>query len=103
MKTRVIAPLDVPEIVVSDNAACLSARILENYIMGHVTKLQTLLAYAPMSSGRAERMVGITKHFICRLVNCCAGEWDSVAGKAVFGYGRRLVGRGLSFLDLCMD
>lgn len=44
--------------IISDNATCFNARILEDFMEDHSTEWRTVLAYASMSNGKAEQMVG---------------------------------------------
>lgn len=47
-----------------------------------------MLAYAQMSIGRAEIMVGTIKKAVGRMVNETGKEWEEVLEKVVFGYHR---------------
>lgn len=53
-----------PCVIVSDNASCLTAGTLTDYKMLNSVYWNTVLAYAPMSNGRAERMVENIKRAI---------------------------------------
>lgn len=68
MEGQVITPLMAHGKMVSDNAFCISARALQDYMECSGTILTKVLAYAPMSDGRAEKMVGTINYRVGNLV-----------------------------------
>lgn len=60
------------------------------------TEWRTVFSYAPMSNGRAERMVVTIKRSIGRLMYSAGNCWAELMGKAVFGYRRRATKDGHS-------
>ena len=61
---------------------------------------KTVLAYAPMSNGRAERMVGTVKRGVSKTVLSSGEEWDSALWKVVYGYRQRRLSIGYSHFEL---
>lgn len=86
--------------IVSDNAPCLTARLLREFMERHKKEWRTALVYASMSIGKAERMVGTIKWVVDRLVNVTSKECDEVVDKVVFGYRRCLLRNDLSPFQL---
>lgn len=66
----------------------------------HGSKWRSVLAYALMSNGRAERMVGTLKRAIGKLVSSNSLWWDFAVEEAVFGYCRRPLQNGCSPFEL---
>lgn len=54
--------------IISDNAACFTATFLVNFSDDYGIKWKTVLAYAPMTDGRVERLVGTIKRAISNTV-----------------------------------
>ena len=50
-----------PQTIVSDSATCFTASAVYSSMAHHGITWCTVLTYAPMSNGRAERMVGTLK------------------------------------------
>lgn len=61
---------------------------------------RTVLAYAPMSNGRAERMVKTVKSGIGRVVKDRGGSWDEIVHQVVYRYRRRPFAEGSSPFEL---
>lgn len=53
------------------------------------TTLHTVSAYAPISNGRAERMVETIMEALGRVMNECQQEWDEAVESVLFGYRSR--------------
>lgn len=97
---EVIPPFGAPGMIISDNAKCFTAPMLSDFMKKHGVEWRTVLAYAPMSNGRAERMVGTIKRSIGRLINDGGISWDQAVVKTVFGYRRRPLAEGISPFQL---
>lgn len=89
MEKEVIHPFGAPKVVVSDNAGCFTAHNLVKFMDVHGTKWKPVAAYAPMSNGKAERMVGTIKKDIGRLVEREPTKWAEKCEGAVAGYRKR--------------
>lgn len=61
VEEEIIYSFSSPGMNISDNAACFTAAALENLMKKQWVECKTVLAYAPMSNGRAERMIGTLK------------------------------------------
>lgn len=83
----------------NDNSTCFTARFLQDIMKQHETKWCTVLAYAPMSNGRAERMVRTLKQSIRRSVTE-GQEWDISIEQVLFGYPGRPIRGGELLLEL---
>lgn len=57
-KDRILLPFGAPKVIVSDNGTCFTAKVLHDYMEKQGTTWKTVLAYAPLLSEKAERMVG---------------------------------------------
>lgn len=64
MKHDIFSYFDARKAIVSDNSSCFNARSLWEYVNKINTTWNTVLAYAPMSNRKAERMVGTMKQAI---------------------------------------
>ena len=81
--------------MVSDNASCFTSKALAEFMVENSIKWKTVLAYAPMSNGRAERMVGTLKSCIGRLCEGNPADWMRKVDQAVYGYRRRAMESGV--------
>lgn len=61
---------------------------------------KTVFAYAPMSSGRAERMAGTIKRAISKKLSVSSIEWEEAIPKVLYGYRRRKGTKGNSPFEL---
>lgn len=68
MKQEVLDPFVSPRTVVSEIARCFTAVVVQELMAKNGSDWKTVLAYAPMPNGRAERMVGTMKRRVSRLV-----------------------------------
>ena len=103
MKEEMIYCFGLPRGVVSDNATCFKASVLDAFMARNGINWKTVLAYAPMSNGRAERMVGTLKRAIHRVIlGSTPGRtnWDQALLKVLYGYRRRKMVVGLSPFEL---
>lgn len=100
MKEEIVPAFGVPAVVLSDNATCFRADVLRKFMEEYGTKWLTTLSYAPMSNGKAEKMVGTMKRGIRRLVVQYGKEWDVFVDKILFGYHRRPARDGVSPFEL---
>lgn len=103
VKEEIIHSFGPPRTIVSDNATCFSAATLKNFIRNHDISWKPVLAYAPMSNGKAERMVGTLKRAIRKtlLGNGAPGaEWEQELNQVLYGYRRRRMADGYSPFEL---
>lgn len=96
VQNEIILPFGHPRINVSGNATCFTAGVLQDYMLKMGITWKTVLAYAPMSNGRAERMVGTIKRAIGKMVLKNVQAWDEVLPSVLYGYRRRALSSGLS-------
>ena len=96
IKEHIILPFCPPTKIISDNATCFSAKSLLKFMDEHGTQWKTVMAYAPVSNGKAERMVGTMKRSITKTVLQSKQEWDQVIDQVVYGYRRRRNSNGFS-------
>lgn len=88
MEMMVLSPFGAGGVVISDKATSFTARVLWDFMAQHGMQWKTVLAYAPISDGGAESMVGTIKKSIGRIVNDFEKEWDTAVDRVVFGYCR---------------
>ena len=89
VQEEIIHSFGPPGVIISDNALCFTAKSVSSFLSQHGTEWKTVLAYAPMSNGRAERMVGTLKRAIKKMVLKEGSSWDLVLPDALYGYRRR--------------
>jgi len=97
---EIIPQFGPPKTVVSDNASCFTSKSLAEFMKRNDISWKTVLAYAPMSNGRAERMVGTLKSCIGRLCESQPRNWMKKLSQAVYGYRRRAMDSGVSPFEL---
>lgn len=51
-------PFGSPNTIISENASCFPTMAVNNFVKNHGINWKMVLAYVPISNGRAERMVG---------------------------------------------
>ena len=124
MEMEVVNPFGPPRVVISENGCCFTAEVLASYMRDIVfisengccftaevlasymretgTTWKTILAYAPMSNGRAERMVGTLKKAVLKKTLFSHMEWDVALSQVVAGYRRRRLADGSSPFELIM-
>lgn len=68
LKEDVIFQFRPIKAIISDNAACFTAKKLRNLIYANKTSWKSVLEYASKSNGRVERMVGTLKASVKRVV-----------------------------------
>lgn len=89
---EIVLPFGPPRRIVSDNANAFTAGAVEDFMKKHGIEWNTVLAYAPMANGRAERMVATIKLSIKRTVIRTDLDWADSIPRILCGYRRR--GRG---------
>ena len=100
VEDQIILPFGHPKTIVSDNGPCFTARSLATYMQEKQVNWKTVLAYAPMSNGRAERMVGTIKRAIGKMARSNPLDWDLAVSKVLYGYRRRHLSSGFSPFQL---
>ena len=103
MKEEIIYCFGLPRVVVSNNATCFTASVLDSFMARNGITWKTVLAYAPMSNGRAERMDSTLKRAIRKaILGSTPGRtnWDEALLKVLYGYRRRKMVVGLSPFEL---
>lgn len=81
-----IKPFGVPKTGVSDKATCFISDALKSFIYKRGIEWKPVLAYAPMSDGRARRMVGNIKKSVGRLFDGSERSWEEQLNKAIYVY-----------------
>ena len=92
VKEHILHPFGSPRVFVSDNAKCFTAPVMKQLMSDYATRWRTVGEYAPMSNGRAERMVGTIKRAIAKTVLTDQQPWTQALGNILFGYRRRRLG-----------
>lgn len=100
MEKRVMFPFGATRTVVNDNAIFFRAQLLRDFMSRRGTRWRAVLAYAPVSNGKAERMVKTMKKGVARLLQDRGDEWDQVVSAVAFGYCRRRRRDGISQFGL---
>ena len=100
VEEQVIMPFGRPRVILSDNGSCFTAGSLENFMEQNNIKWKTVLAYAPISNGRAERMVGTIKREIGKMVQSRPNDSDRVFSNVLYGCRRRKLASGFSSYEL---
>ena len=91
---HIIHSFGPPEILISDNANCFDAESTKEFLAQHGIQWQPVLAYAPMSSGRAERMIGTIKRSLSKTAYRDRLRWDRELPSVLYGYRRRRLREG---------
>ena len=96
VKEEILRPFGPPGTIVSDNAKAFTAPVMEDLMNAYGCRWRTVAEYAPMSNGRAERMVGTIKRGIAKTIFSEKKPWTSTIEDVLFGYRRRRMGPHLS-------
>lgn len=88
-KRKIIEKIGPPRRIVSDNATAFMAASVQWFMEKHSIDRKSVLPYAKMENGRAERMVGIMKHAIKRSVVQNGDDWARAMPKVIPIYRRR--------------
>lgn len=70
-------------VVTSDNASCFISKTLQDAMKKFGLLWKPVLAYVPLSNGKAERMVGTLRRVIARLMTSESLNWDQALPKAI--------------------
>ena len=92
VKEEIIHSVGPPRTIVSDNATCFSAAALKNFMSRQGISWKPVLAYAPLSNVKAERMVRTIKRSIGKALlgqGAATHKWESVLKQILYGYRRR--------------
>lgn len=89
-----------PRLIISDNATCFTATKPIDIMKAHGIKWKTVLACAPMSNGRAERMVEAMKRGMKKLILSSSSDWQEVLPGVLHGYRCRHLAESLSPYEL---
>ena len=100
VRDEIVRPFGPPKRIISDNATCFKAGALEDFVRKLGIQWHTVLPYAPMSNGKAERMVGTIKSGVKRVCDSGAMDWDEALPQVLFGYRRRRGPSGFSPFEL---
>lgn len=100
LEKEILHPFGPPETVVSDNANCFTAARVSRLMEAHGVKWKTVAEYAPMSNGRAERMVGTVKKAIAKTLLNEDTTWVQSIPQVLYGYRRRRLAGDLSPFQL---
>ena len=85
-----------PWTIVSENATCFTASAVSSFMGPHGITWRTVLAFAPMSNGRAERMIGTLKTAVRKTVLETGMEWGKALTQVFYEYHRRALSDGVS-------
>ena len=88
--------LGPPPTIESEIATCFTASAVSSFMAQHDITWPTVLAYAPMSNGRSEGMVGTLKPAVRNTVLETSMEWDKALIQVLYGYRRRALSNGVS-------
>ena len=100
VKTHIIYTFGPPKRIISDNATCFTATNLKAFMKNEGIDWHTVMAYAPMSNGKAERMIGTIKKSVTKAVKNNPKSWDLVVPSILYGYRRRQGPSGFSPFEL---
>ena len=100
IKTEIIHPFGPPRSIISDNATAFTSSAVEQFMARFGIKWRTVLAYAPMSNGKAERMVGTLKRGVKKTVVAAQRDWAEALPGVLYGYRRRRMASGASPFEL---
>ena len=92
-----------PKTIFSGNANAFTATALVEFLAKRNIGWRAVLAYAPMSNGKAERMVGTIKRAISKTLQgkgSPASEWEEILNRVLYGYRIREMEGGLSQFEL---
>lgn len=86
MKDKVIPPFGAPKTIINDEV-CFIAQGIRQFKEKNSTNRHTVLADAPISHGRAKRMIGTIKRAFCNAVEGSPDtESDDAVASVVFWY-----------------
>lgn len=68
LEDKIVRRLGAPRVIVSNNRICFTAQSEQEYMKKYETARKTVGAYAPLSNGRAERMVGKMKRSVQKML-----------------------------------
>ena len=100
VKREIMYSFGPPQTIVSDNTTCFTASAVSSFMVQHGINRRTVLAYAPMSNGRAERMVGTVKTAVRKTVLETGMEWDKALIQILYGYCGRALSNDVSPFEL---
>ena len=103
MNEEIIYSFGPPKTIISDNANAFMATALVEFLGKRSIGWRTMLAYAPMSNGKAERMVRTIKRAIRKTLlgkGSLASEWGAILNQVLYGYRIREMKGGLSPFEL---
>lgn len=89
VQEEIVFCIGPPLYIVSDNARCFTASRVQAFMQNIGIEWKTILQYAPMSNGRAERMVRTIKKGMKQAVFRSDAAWPTVVNQVVYGYRRR--------------
>lgn len=72
-----------------DNAQCFTAFLIKEFTANQGIEWNTVLSYAPMWNGQAERMVHTVKASVSRIFQDHEKDWAKIIRRFVYGYSRR--------------
>ena len=103
MKEEIIHSFGPPRTIVSDNAACFSATALKNFMSQQGIYWKPVLAYDPMSNGKAECMVRTIQRSIQKTLlgqGAASSMWESALKQILYEYRRCRLSNGFSLSGL---
>ncbi len=103
IENEIITPFSPPKRLISDNATCFGAQSLQRFLKSYGIEWKPVSAYAPMSNGKAERMVGTIKNAMNKSIlneDENDRDWREVIPQVLYGYRRRKGAQGQSPFEL---
>ena len=100
LKNEIMFSFGSPRKIISDITTSFLSTAVEEFSQLHGISWKPVLAYAPQSNRKAERMVGTIKKSVAKMVYKNAREWDKRLPKVLYGYRRRRLAEGCSPFEL---
>lgn len=99
---EVTRPFGPPREIISDNGICIKAAALWDYMTRHSIKWRTVMFYALISNGRAERMVRTLKYGIEKAIRD-GPDWVEALHMCILGYLRPAGPTGVAPFELLYE
>lgn len=94
-----IGPFGFPHLISTDKATSFTAKVVPEFAKEKAFECKPILTYAPMSNGRAKRMVGTINHSIARII-AKKKKWDQAIPNVLYGYCCRKMRERCSLFEL---
>lgn len=97
---EVMHPFGPSYTITSVNAGCFITAAVAYFMKKHGNTCNTVLACAPMSNGRAERMVKTIKTAVKKMVDNQERDWQECLTRVLYGCCLHLLCKGASLFEL---